>query len=104
MTNAEIVKIYIENGLIDRCIDYQFAKLKERGKLQFKEDFKHDMILELMHYDKLERVHEEGHMNSFLTRVIVNNIRSTTSWFYRRYIRFDTRSEEIGERELNIGN
>lgn len=103
MTNAEIVNIYIKNGLIDRCVDYQFAKLKEKGKLQFKEDFKHDMVLELLTYDKLEKVHEEGRMNAFITRVIQNNIFSHTSWFYRRYIRFDTKSKEIGEEERNIG-
>lgn len=103
MTNAEIVDIYLKNGLIDKCVDYQFAKLKEKGKLQYKEDFKHDMILELLTYDKLEKVHKEGKMNCFLTRVIQNNIHSTTSWFYRRYIRFDIRSEEIGEKEKNIG-
>lgn len=102
MTNREILDIYLGNGLIDRCIDYQFAKLKESGKAQFKEDFKNDLYIELIDYDKLEKVHEEGRMNAFLTAVIVNNIRSRTSWFYRRYIRFDTRSEEIGERERNI--
>lgn len=103
MTNAEIVDIYIKNGLIDKCVDYQFAKLKEKGKLQYKEDFKHDMILELLTYDKLEKVHQEKKMNCFLTRVIQNSIFSNTSWFYRRYIRFDIRSEEISEKERNIG-
>lgn len=103
MTNAEIVDIYLKNGLIDKCVDCQFAKLKEKGKLQYKEDFKHDMILELLTYDKLEKIHEEKKMNCFLTRVIQNNIFSNTSWFYRRYIRFDIRSEEIGEKERNIG-
>ena len=103
MTNAEIVDIYLKNGLIDKCVDYQFAKLKEKGKLQYKEDFKHDMILELLTYDKLEKVHNENRMNALITSIIIHNIRSNTSWFYRRYIRFDIRSEEIGEKERNIG-
>lgn len=98
MDNREIIQKYIDNGLLDTCLDYQFANIPK----QYKEDFKHDIIIELMCYDKLQKVEEEGHMNAFLTRVIRNNVFSTTSWYYRRYIRYDRATEEITDREMDI--
>ena len=98
MDNRDIIQKYIDNGLIDTCLDYQFTRLPK----EYKEDFKHDLIIELMSYDKLPNVEEEGHMNAFLTRVIKNNIYSTTSWYYRRYIRYDRDTDEITDREMNI--
>lgn len=101
MTNREIVDKYLENGLIDKCLDYQFMKIKDK---QFKEDFRNDLILDLLTYEKLPQVEEEGHVNALITRVIVNNIFSRTSWYYRRYVRFGKNSTEITEREVNLSD
>ena len=100
MTNREIVEKYLENGLIDRCLEYQF---KNQCK-QYREDYKHDLIIELLEYPRLQQVEESGHMNAFLTRCIQNNIYSKSSWYYRRYIRFDRITDEITERERNLAD
>lgn len=100
MTNAEIIEKYLNNGLIDRCLDYNFNKISK----EYKNDFKNDLIIELMEYDKLGKVEAEGHMNAFLTRCIQNNVFSKTSWYYRRYIRYDKNSSEITDRERNIAD
>lgn len=102
MTNKEIVEKYLKSGLIDRCLDYQFAKQDK----EYKEDYKNDLILDLLEYDnaKLSDADENRHMNALLTRIIQNNIFSKTSWYYRRYIRYDRNSSEITERERNIAD
>ena len=98
MTNREIFDFYWKNGLIKRCIDCQFVKV-EMAKKQFKLDFLADLFLILMNYpnDKLNDVHERGAMNSFLTTIIVNNLHSSTSHFYRNYMRFGMRTDDIEE-------
>ena len=100
MTNEEILNIYLENGLIDKCLDHQFAKMDK----QFKGDYRNDLVIDLLEYDnaKLNSAHEGKHMNALLTRIIQNNIFSKTSWYYRRYVRFDRQTDEITEREKNI--
>ena len=97
--NREIVEKYIENGLIDDCVSFQFAKVKEK---QYMEDLKNDLILELYSYKKLAQVEKEGHMNALVTRMIRNNVYSSTSWYYRRYIRPDRQADEITEKERQI--
>lgn len=97
MTNTEIVEENIK--LIEDCVNYQFARVKDK---QFKEDLLHDLVIELIGYSKLQKVHEEGHLNALVTRMIRNNIYSSTSWYYRRYIRPDRQGDEITEREKNI--
>ena len=98
--NREIVQRHLDDGLIDRCMDYQFAKVKSSH--QFKEDLKNDLIIELLEYEKLADAEEEGHFNALLSRMLINNIHSKTSWYYRRYIRPDITSDEITEREMQI--
>lgn len=100
MTNKEIVEKYLDNGLIDRCLDYNFNKISK----EYKEDYKNDLILELLTYDKLAKAEEEGHVNALLTRMIRNNVFSRTSWYYRRYIRWDRNTDEITDRERNIAD
>lgn len=97
MTNTEIVEENIK--LIEDCVSFQFAKIKDK---QFKEDLLHDIVIELIDYKKLQKVYAEGHLNALVTRVIRNNIYSSTSWYYRRYIRPDRQADEITEKEKNI--
>lgn len=99
MTNKEIVDIYINNGLLRECINYQFAKVKDKSILQYKEDFFQDLVVILYTYDneKVNDAHINNHFNALITRIIQNNIWSTTSPFYKYYRRFDHRTDEITE-------
>ena len=95
MTNREIVDIYLNNGLIQTCVDFQFAKQKK--DLQFKDDFFQDLILILLNYDneKLNDAHLNNHFNAFLSSILVKNLWSHTSRFYKTYKKFDERTDEI---------
>ena len=87
MTNREIVDIYLDNGLIKRCVDCQFSYLKDR---QFRDDFFNDLIVILLTYDndKLNDVHTNNHFNAFVTRIIIQNIFSKTRPYYKDYRKF----------------
>lgn len=104
LTNNEIVTIYLENGLIDRCVDCQWAK-KKNGKRN-KDDFYQDLILTLLEYDngKMNDAHDNNHFNALITRIITNNIFSKTSPYYTKYEKWDDREVEITDKELNIAD
>lgn len=98
LTNREIVDMYLP--LLKECMDYQFT-----GRdTTYKDDLMNDIVIELLQYDndKLNDAHENKHMNALLTRWIQNNVRSSTSWFYRRYMRWDERTQEITRKEKQI--
>ena len=97
MTNKDITDIYINNGLIQTCVDCQFAKLKDKTKLQYKDDLLNDIIIALYLYDneKMIDAHINNHMNALVTKMIINNIYSKTSKFYKDYLKFTNRTEEI---------
>ena len=100
-TNKEIVEIYLNNGLIKECVKYQFAKWKQ---WEYQEDFFQDLVLILLEYDneKLNDAHLNNHFNALVTRIIINNIYSKTSPFYKAYIKQSSREQDITEKELLI--
>lgn len=103
MTNAEIVEYYMndDNGgnLLKKCVDCQFSKLAktEPWKYQYKDDFYSDLVILLLEYnhEKLLNAHENGHMNALITRIIQNNIYSSSSKFYTTYLKFDLMSNDL---------
>lgn len=101
LTNKEIVDEFINDGLIERCIEFQFQKLARTDpwKMQYKEDMLQDLIIVLYEYDneKLNNAYENKHMNALITRIIQNNIYSKTSKFYHNYLRFDNQTSELNE-------
>ena len=96
LTNEDILKILIDDGLIQRCVDYQFSKLTsrrkssiaDRSKKQYKEDFYHDLILIIADYnnEKLNNAYHNKHLNALITAIIVRQLYSTTSYFARTYV------------------
>lgn len=102
MENSEIIKIYVDNGLIERCCIYQFGKLKEKWKVQYSGDMMDDLIVWMADYpnEKLNNIHDNKHMNAWLTRVLQNNIMSSSSKFYNTYIKFNARTDDLKEVEV----
>lgn len=100
MTNQEIVDIYLKSGLIRKCVDYQFMKQDKT----YKEDFFQDLIIDLLTFDnqKLNDAHSNNHFNALITKIIKNNVFSKTSWYYRRYRKWDALTDEITKKELDI--
>ena len=93
--NCDIVN---ENlALIDDCVNYQFAKVKDECVRQLKDDFRQDLILTLYDYDnaKLNDAYQNNHLNALITRIILNNIYSSTSQLYTTYRKFLSKTGEI---------
>lgn len=90
LSNNEILQYYTENGLIEKCVKYQFGKMKEPGKIQYSGDMLSDLAIIISEYDneKLNNVHNNNHFNAWLTRVIQNQIYSNHSAFYNTYLKF----------------
>lgn len=97
MTSKEIVDIYIDNGLIQKCVDYQFRNIKDKSVAQFRNDFTNDLIVYLYTYDieKLTDAHLNNHFNALISSIIINNIWSKTSPFYTKYRKFMDKSDDI---------
>ena len=97
MTNKEIIDTYIDNGLIEKCVTYQFAKCKDKAVAQFKDDFTNDLIIALYEYDpvKVLDAHTNSHMNALISAFIIKNLWSSTSPFYTKYRKFMDRSDDI---------
>lgn len=93
-TNSEIFGECYE--LLKECMDYQFLKLcrLDPGKKQFKDDLLQDICVWLLTYDndKLNDAYRKKHMNALITRIIQNQIYSTSSKFFRDYLDFDRRA------------
>lgn len=103
LSNSEIVQIYLDNRLIKTCVECQFSKLKDR---QYEDDFFQDLVLILLEYDneKLNDAHNNNHINALITRIIMNNIYSVTSKYYKNYIKFNSNSDEITKEVINISD
>lgn len=103
LSNSEIVQIYLDNRLIKTCVECQFSKLKDR---QYEDDFFQDLVLILLEYDneKLNNAHKNNHINALITRIIINNIYSVTSKYYKNYIKFNSNSDEITKEVINISD
>lgn len=104
MTNREILDIYLKDGTIRTCVECQFSKMDRMNKIHknelrwdYMEDFFNDMVVLILEYDneKLNDVHNNNHFNAWLTRIIENNLFSTTSKFYRTYKRYDVKNADI---------
>ena len=97
MTNREIVDIYLKNGLIRQCIECQFAKAK--ADKEWESDFFQDLVIILLEYEneKLLDAHINNHMNALVSRIIINQLWSNTSPYYKTYKRFFDRSDDIND-------
>lgn len=97
MTSKEIVDIYIDNGLIQKCVDYQFRNIKDKSVKQFKDDLFQDLVVILYEYDieKLKDAHLNNHFNALISAIIIRQAFSKTSPFYQQYRRFLDHSDDI---------
>jgi len=95
--NREIVKEIGENNLLWKVI----MKITDNGKTAKDPgslmDLHQDLILSLLLDDKLATVYDEGHLNYYLTRCVMNNIISSSSRYYRTYIMSGVRDVSLNE-------
>ena len=97
MTNNEIVSSNYE--LIKTCCFHQAAKYDTPS--EFLDDIVQEVSLILLEYDnvKLNKIVEDGHLNSFITGILVKQLYSTNSAIYRTYRRFRENSNPVSEND-----
>lgn len=95
LPNKEIVENNLQ--LISDCVSYQFAKCKDRAVRELKDDFFQDLLLILYDYDneKLNDAYLNNHLNALISRILVNNIYSSTSPLWTTYRKFSQKSDVI---------
>ena len=101
-SREEIVDYALKSRLLRTCVECQIAKSK--GNAEFLNDLEQDMWLWMMTYDleKLQDAYENNHLNALISKVLINQIYSNTSPFYKTYKKFACNSDEITYKELNI--
>lgn len=101
LTNKQIVEMNLDNGLIHRCVSFQFNKLPKSDwwKYQYMKDLEQDIVVFMLEYDndKLNDVHKNKHDNAFITRMIINQIYSVRSKFYAQYLKFRLKANDLDD-------
>lgn len=95
-TNQEIVEYLHKEGIVKK-----FIENTTKSNINFYShlrDFEQDVYLILLQLDnkKLNNLFNNNELNFYVARIITNQIKSTTSPFYTKYIKFNKLSEEIG--------
>ena len=94
-TNSEIVSENFE--LIRTCCSHQARKYDTPSDLL--DDVIQEVSLILLEYDneKLNKIISENHLNAFVTAILVRQLYSTNSQFYRKFRKFAELSNEVTE-------
>ncbi len=97
----EIVDKIIKERLVETCVQYRLNRCKSH---YLKEELVQECFLWLCTYDieKLSNADENNHLSALITRYLINQFFSKTSDFYKRYKRWDERTDEITDKELNL--
>lgn len=89
--NNTLTKVLIIEKLAKEKQIEQWVKNVSRTDLKrkFLEDLTQDIYLKLLSMpdEKIETLYETGELPFFVNRVIMNNINSTTSPYYQKYIK-----------------
>lgn len=99
MNRREVIQDIISSKLLTTCVDYQLKKQPQH--YQYRDDIISDAWLWLLTYDeaKLVDAYEHKHLNALITRYLQNQVFSNTSEYYRRYIKFNSLSEDLEDAE-----
>lgn len=101
MDNREIVEEIATAGLVREIIDRITSNgktAKDPGSL---DDLEQDIYLSLLTDTKVPDVYAQGHINFYVTRCVMNNIMSSSSPYFRIYLKPRLLSVELDERIKN---
>lgn len=98
---TEILNKIIKERLVETCVQYRLNRCKSS---YLKEELTQECYSWLCTYDiaKLTDAYENKHLSALITRYLINQFFSKTSDFYKRYKRWDERTDEITDRERAI--
>jgi len=97
-TNREIVNDLGNAKVVEKIIEkITSTGAKDPDSLP---DLAQDVYLSLLYDKNLPEVDDDGenHLRYYITRILLNNICSSTSRYYRTYIRPRQQKEDIDER------
>ena len=93
--SRKIVEQIVKDGLIWSIIN----TITDNGKLQVDpsalEDLHQDLCLSLLENPKLPALYEKGEHRYYITRMVLNNIISSDSPYYRHYLKFRHLSDPL---------
>ena len=97
----EIIDKIIKERLVETCVQYRLNKCKSN---YYKEELIQECYLWLSTYDitKLTDAYENKHLSALITSYVIRQFYSGTSDFYKRYKRWDERTDEITDKERAI--
>ena len=97
----EIINKIIKEKIVETCVQYRLNKCKSN---YLKEELVQECYLWLTEYDieKLNDAYENRHLSALVTAYIVRQWFSKTSDYYKRYERWDERTDEITDKERAI--
>ena len=97
MTTQEAVQKIAEQRMVEKIV----AKITSSGTTAYDpdslQDLCQDIYMSLLTDDKFVNIVEEGHENFWVTRIVMNNIMSSSSRYYRNYLLPQKRNVSIME-------
>ena len=95
MTNNQIVEILGRQRLVEKVIhNITEGNCVDPTALS---DLAQDIYVSLLEDVKVPTIYDEGHINFYVTRCVMNNIISSSSPFYRNYLRPIVLSTELNQ-------
>ena len=93
-TNHDIVRELAERKLVETIIEKVTKKPVNLNNSNL-EDLTEDVYLSLLQDRKLPIADQNNQVNFYIARIIMNNIASKTSPFYRIYLKYQNLSEPL---------
>jgi hypothetical protein len=99
MTEYEIVNQIARQGTLRAIIQTVTQDGKAAKDVTSLDDLEQDIYIDLLSKgEKLIEVWEQGHINFYLSRIVCNQIKSSTSPYYFKYLLPMKRSVEFDDR------
>ena len=99
MTKQEIIQELATNNTIHEIVNNITKAPLEEDEL----DFIQDLYINLLEKEDkvIEDLYNNKQLKFYITRIVLNNIRSVTSPFYYKYRRWTTKKQDINETNTN---
>lgn len=97
MSNNEIIEKLAKERVVEMIVARQGLSTP------YKKDLCQDIYLDLLKKDcsLVAKLDDSGEMSYYITKMVKNNINSTTSPFYKNYEKFRKNSEELKDEKAD---
>lgn len=87
MSNNEIVAKLAKDRFVEEIIEHVTDHGKKAKDVDSLTDLAQDLYLSILTDKKIPEIYDEGHINFYVTRMVCNNIMSSSSPYYRIYLK-----------------